>query len=924
MFRNLLVAVCVITLSITLHSINAVDRSNFKTCDQSGFCKRNRAINPEHNKWIIPIESVTAGSGDDSVHFNLKNVANGVTFQAELTSLLSGQSFRLRVDELNSPKKRFDSESFVLTSNLKKSKVKITDQSMTGFTVQVNDEANKQTNRFVLTADPFRVDVYSGDQLVMVGNQRGLFNFEHYRPKPQGLFAKTIFNMAKWFMSNSEGDTNADECTESCWEEQFKSSTDSKPNGPMSVGMDFTFVDFDHVYGIPSHADSFALRNTKGTTDPYRLYNVDIFEYEVNSPMSLYGAYPLMIAHSAKPLTVGLFWLNPSETWIDIESSNSGITGLISNLVSEQKPNKLTHWISETGMIDVFFLLGPSVSRVMEQNAQLFGTTNLPPIYSIGYHQCRWNYFSQEEVADVDTKADMYDIPMDAIWLDIEYTEGRSKKYFTWDPVTFSDHVSLIKNLTSKGRRLITIIDPHLKKESNYATYDESVANNYLMKDAKEDKEFEGWCWPGKFSLARLSQSGYCIVDIWNDMNEPSVFSGPEITAPRDIKHIGDVEHRELHNMYGLLMTQSTYSGLVKHRSNLRPFILTRSFFTGSQRSAAVWTGDNMSKWEHLKISIPMLLSHSVTGISFIGADIAGFFFNPESEEIVIRWYQASVFHPFMRAHAHLDTKRREPWVYPDFTRNAIRDVIRTRYTYLPYMYQLFRENERNGMPPMRPLWMQFPTDSKTLSIETSYLLGSNLLVAPVLDKEINSLEIYLPTDAHEPTNWLNVWTHKVFAGGQSHVFDVDIRSLPIFQRSGSIIPKRERLRRAAVLAVNDPISLQIFLNPNGEATGSIYLDDGQSFDYRTKNAFIEGTFHFSKRILNYSFESGKPDANPAWLERVTIFGYPSKPNRILAQMASDSSKQTQLAFKYNAEDKTVVIRKPSFTFGQNWQIKIM
>lgn len=106
-------------------------------------------------------------------------------------------------------------------------------------------------------------------------------------------------------------------------------------------------------------------------------------------------------------------------------------------------------------------------------------------------------------------------------------------------------------------------------------------------------------------------------------------------------------------------------------------------------------------------------------------------------------------------------------------------------------MYQLFRENERNGMPPMRPLWMQFPTDSKTLSIETSYLLGSNLLVAPVLDKEINSLEIYLPTDAHEPTNWLNVWTHKVFAGGQSHVFDVDIRSLPIFQRSGSIIPKR-------------------------------------------------------------------------------------------------------------------------------------
>ena len=175
-------------------------------------------------------------------------------------------------------------------------------------------------------------------------------------------------------------------------------------------------------------------------------------------------------------------------------------------------------------------------------------------------------------------------------------------------------------------------------------------------------------------------------------MNEPSVFSGPEMTVPRDLlvsisisnytfhlrlfnlQHFGNVENREIHNIYGLLMTTSTFNGLVKHRPNLRPFILTRSFYAGSQRTAAVWTGDNMSKWEHLKISIAMLLSHSVTGITFIGADIAGFFFNPESEELVIRWYQASVFHPFMRAHAHIETKRREPWLFSEFARNTIRD----------------------------------------------------------------------------------------------------------------------------------------------------------------------------------------------------------------------------------------------------------
>jgi len=121
-------------------------------------------------------------------------------------------------------------------------------------------------------------------------------------------------------------------------------------------------------------------------------------------------------------------------------------------------------------------------------------------------------------------------------------------------------------------------------------------------------------------------------------------------------------------------MTKSTYEGLVKHRPNLRPFILTRSFFAGSQRNTAAWTGDNMSKWEHLRMTIPMLLSHSIAGITLIGSDIPGFFFNPESEELVIRWYQASVFHPFFRAHAHLDTKRREPWTFSEFTKNAIRD----------------------------------------------------------------------------------------------------------------------------------------------------------------------------------------------------------------------------------------------------------
>lgn len=191
----------------------------------------------------------------------------------------------------------------------------------------------------------------------------------------------------------------------------------------MSVGMDFSFVGFDHLYGLPEHADTFSLKNTRGTTDPFRFYNVDIFEYELNNGMALYGAIPFMMAHAADH-TVGLLWLNPSETWVDIESSNQGVRGLFSHLVAGEVKSRLTHWFSETGLIDVWIMLGPSPLDVIRQNAKITGTLELPPYYAIGYHQCRWNYFSQEELNEVERQCDANDLPLDVLWLDIEYTEG--------------------------------------------------------------------------------------------------------------------------------------------------------------------------------------------------------------------------------------------------------------------------------------------------------------------------------------------------------------------------------------------------------------------------------------------------------------------------------------------------------------------
>ncbi|CAG2104181.1 unnamed protein product [Medioppia subpectinata] len=899
-----------------------IKQSNFKTCDQSGYCRRQRNQTPnEDNQWLVVSDSVTQSSDGHSVEFRLKNSHTGVTLQALIYSLVSGHVIRLKVNEINGLRHRFEAKDSLLP-DIPLSALKLADQTADGFTLHLADTKNKA----VITAKPFRIDVYSDDKLVISGNQRGLFKFEHYRPKPAESGAENEGQQPP------EQQQPVEECTDSCWEESFKSHTDTKPYGPMSVGCDFTFVDFEHVYGIPEHADRFALKNTKGSSDPYRLFNVDINEYELENPMALYGAYPLMVAHSTSR-TVGLLWLNPSETWIDIESANTGFSGLISNLVSGESKNKLTHWFSETGVVDVFFLLGPKSSDVMEQNAKLTGTTQLPPLYSIGYHQCRWNYWSQAEVSEVDSAADDHDIPVDAIWLDIEYTESKSKKYFTWDPHTFSDPKSLVSNLTSKGRRLITIIDPHIKKDTGYHIYTEGTKNSYFMKNNK-DEDFDGWCWPGssmwvdylnpeaaKWWGDKFNPSHFPgfdgLVDIWNDMNEPSVFSGPEISAPRDNKHFGGVEHRDVHNMYGFLMTKATYTGLKEHRPNQRPFILTRSFFVGSQRYCAAWTGDNMSKWEHLRITIPMLLSHSIAGITFIGADIPGFFFNPESEELVVRWYQTSVFHPFFRGHAHLDTKRREPWTFSEPTKLAIRDVFRMRYQYLPLMYKLFYENERSGMPPMRPLWMTFPEDVKTFATDDAYMLGDALLVHPIQTEGQTSIEVYFPTSGS--TSWIDVKNHHVYGGGHSHSIQADINTIPVFQRSGTVVPKRERMRRSAQLTVEDPISLDIFLDSNGSAEGQLYLDDGQTFNYKS-GQHIYGKTQFQRKTLSYEIIDGKYDASKAWLERVTIFGYPSKPQKVVI---TSGEKTIQLAFKYDSQKRILVVRKPGLAFTNKWQIKV-
>ena len=255
--------------------------------------------------------------------------------------------------------------------------------------------------------------------------------------------------------------------------------------------MDFTFHDTDNVYGIPEHADKFSLQDTSNS-DPYRLYNLDVFEYELWNPMALYAAVPFMVGHNAKR-TTGVFWLNAAETWIDVRKSSNGVLSSLKNLVSSSQPRVDTHWMSETGIIDAFVLLGPKPKDVSRQYMALTGPTPLPPEFSIAYHQCRWNYNDQKDVVTVSAKFDEHDIPMDIMWLDIEHTDG--KKYFTWDSRKFPDSLGMVQvrdGLSMRFTQPRTCLTYHLchyqiqKSRSVFQLF--HPESDFARKEARDDR----------------------------------------------------------------------------------------------------------------------------------------------------------------------------------------------------------------------------------------------------------------------------------------------------------------------------------------------------------------------------------------------------------------------------------------------------
>ena len=710
--------------------------------------------------------------------------------------------FRVKIKPKN--QKRFElneeDDIFNIKNTIKNNGIKISIGDKT-IVIYYFSKKNKIKYELIINLPLFQLKYQVANKVIYIINDKNLFDFE---------------KMGKDFIPTEE-------------------------DSMTSIKMDMTIPESILLTGLPERCGSSILSDTS-TSWFYHFYNIDVFKYDFNQFNSIYGSIPYIMSFSyGGTIFSGFYWNNPSETFISLKSTNEG---------------KQLIFLSESGIFDFSFFASLKLEHYYKSMNEYIGQTPIPNIFALGYHQSRFSYEDLEEVKIIDDKFDKYEVPYDSIWLDIDHTDN--KKYFHYDIKKFPKEKTknFFNELNEKGRKVIVILDPHIKIDNWYPVYYKSK-NNFFVK--KEDStDFVGNCWSGDSSFLDffnketinfwknliLKEEDYFYpginnIHIWNDMNEPSVFKINRNTLPKNtiIKYNSqNYEHREVHNLYGYFMHRASYEALLeKYNNKIRPFILTRSFYIGSHKYSAMWTGDTKSNFDSLKNAISMMISLSISGYSFIGCDIGGFA-EEGSIQLYKRWYQNGVFYPFFRGHSHESVLRREIWLFSENDFLNIKKSILIRYNLIPYIYTQFYLNYISGMPIIKPIWFWDQSElALTEFADIEYFFGNGILVRPVLDEvedRKNIISIFLP----ENERWYDFYDlNEIDSDKKNKKIDYNISNEKIgaFIKGGEIITKKMRLRRSVQKMKNDPLTIIIALDLENKSSGIIYFDDEESLDYQ-------------------------------------------------------------------------------------------
>ncbi|OGJ86015.1 MAG: hypothetical protein A2268_03285 [Candidatus Raymondbacteria bacterium RifOxyA12_full_50_37] len=626
---------------------------------------------------------------------------------------------------------------------------------------------------------------------------------------------------------------------------QFSVSMVGAKNKIISAGNPFTYEgnrifdtrlarQHDDFFGLGERITPFGRRGYRCTN-----WNTDNANYHNETNERMYVSLPFMLV-SGNGLPWGYFLDSSYETHFDL-----GCADWDQCEISTKR-----------GEFTLYLIAGKTAKDVLSAYASLTGAHSMPPLWALGYHQCRWSYMSTDEAMTVAKNLRKRQIPCDTLWYDIDYMDNF--RVFTVDKKRFKNmkqHLAATKKL---GFHSVVIVDPGVKIDEPgvYNVLDKGTTHNYFLKTPGH-KDYVGKVWPGgtKFPdfsnpavrtwWAGLHKRLYDLgVDgFWNDMNEPADFNANG-TVPEDLKMFDTGRWStmdRMHNVYATFEAKATIEGMLKLRPDNRPFLLTRAGFAGIQKYAAIWCGDNTSTWGHLKASIPQLLNMGMSGIGFVGVDVGGFSGNA-NPELLARWTQAGCLYPFFRNHTAAGTINQEPWAFGAEVESICRQAIRLRYHLLPYFYQLFHSMHKNGVPVMRPMFLEFENDPHTHNLGEQFMVGPSLLAAPVLDQGKVHVPVYFPKGT-----WYDYATGEHYAGGGIQLVKAPLEKLPLFVRASAVLPVMPVVDATRFMD-KTTLGLEVFAG-TGNFTSLVHEDDMETNAYLTQGTLVHAIRLTSKGL---------------------------------------------------------------------------
>ncbi len=612
----------------------------------------------------------------------------------------------------------------------------------------------------------------------------------------------------------------------------------------------------------------------------------------------LYKSVPFYIGmHEER--AYGIFFDNTFKTFFDF---------------CHERRNVTSFW-AQGGEMNYYFFYGPNMQEVITRYTDLTGKPELPPLWALGYHQCKWSYYPESKVKEITNKFRELQIPCDAIYLDIDYMDGF--RCFTWNKEYFPDPKKMVSELLDKGFKTIVIIDPGIKIDDDYFVYKEALKKDYFCKRA-DGPYMRGKVWPGEcffpdFTNPKVREwwaglfkeiiGEIGVKGVWNDMNEPAVMEVPGKTFPNDVRHNYDgnhCSHRKAHNIYGTQMARATYEGVKRFAYPKRPFIITRSAYSGAQRYTSSWTGDNVATWEHLWIANIQAQRMSMSGMSFTGSDIGGFAEHPTGE-LYARWIQLGVFHPFCRTHSSGDHGNQEPWTFGEEIVDVTRKYVELRYQLLPYLYTMFWEYAEFGIPMLKSLVLFDQKDPQTHYRTDEFVFGNQILVCPIQEPNAKGRRMYIPRG-----NWYNYWTGNYVKGGMEQWVDADLDTIPLFIKEGAIIPKYPIQQYVGEKKIEE-LKLEAYYCLGNKEVSKVYEDAQDGYDY-AKGRFSIRSFSFTGKENEVIIQQHKDGSYITEYEtmQIKLIGLPFK----IHEIEIDNVVVSLESVHFDIENNIIVVPK--------------